>query len=130
MPFGIRLAPCAPRNRRASQRLPPALAARKPRLRLLGGFAGGIDPKRRMAPAFPQVGEATSGQPPPKTVRKCRAHGEIGARFLQNRPEVAGHKRLLNSDTLFASKTGTPSDKLQASKKVFKRKELFALYGS
>lgn len=123
--------PLAPRESGALRSVCcPALTARKPRLRLLGGFASGIDPKHRAVPTFPQVNETDSGQHPPKTVQKPRTHGEIGARFLQNRPEAAGHKRLLNSDTLFASKTGTPSDKLQASKKVFKRKELLALYGS
>ena len=80
----------APRNRRASQRLLPALAARKPRLRLLGGFAGQTDPKRRTVPTFPQVSEADSGLLPPKTAQKSRTHGEIGARFLRNRPEPAG----------------------------------------
>ena len=68
----------------------PALAARKPRLRLLGGFAGRADPKRRMAPAFPQVGNPNGEQPPSKTAQKPRTHGKIGAHFLQNRSEVAG----------------------------------------
>ena len=58
-------------------------------MQLLGGFAGRISPKRRSAPAFPQVGEADSERPPLKTAQKPRTHGEIGARFLRNRPEPA-----------------------------------------
>lgn len=47
----------------------PALAARKPRLRLLGGLAGRTDPKRRTAPAFPQVGNPNGEQPRRKPSR-------------------------------------------------------------
>ena len=64
--------------------------AREPHLQLLDGFAGRIGLKRRNTPAFPQVGGANGEQPPPKTAQKSRTHGEIGAHFLRNPPEVAG----------------------------------------
>ena len=41
-------------------------------LRILGGFAGRISPKRHSASAFPQVGRANSEQLPPKTAQKSR----------------------------------------------------------
>ena len=64
--------------------------AREPRSQLLGGFAERTCPKRRNTPAFPQVSGANSERPPPKTAQKSRTRGEIGARFLRNRPEPAG----------------------------------------
>lgn len=64
--------------------------ASEPHSQPLGGFAGRIGPKRHPASAFPQVGEADSEQPSPTTAQKPRVHGEIGAHFLRNRPEVAG----------------------------------------
>ena len=59
-------------------------------MQLLSGFAGRIGPKRRTAQTFPQVGEADSERPPPKTAQKPRTHGKISTRFLRNRPEPAG----------------------------------------
>lgn len=64
------------------------LAPRESGPQLLDGFAGQISPKRRAVPTFPQVGEADSGQLPPKTTQKPRTNGEIGARFLRNRSEA------------------------------------------
>ena len=53
------VSPLAPRESGALRSVCcPALAARKPRLRLLGGFASRTDPKRRAVPTFPQVDEA------------------------------------------------------------------------
>lgn len=128
MPFGTRLTPCAPRIRRASQRLLPRPCRSQAPFATSGRF------RKPNRPETPRGADVSPGrrsqrrQPPPKTVQKSRTHGEIGDHFLRNRPEPAGHKRLPNSDTLFASKTGTPNDKLQASKKVFKRsREIGAL---
>lgn len=56
---------------------------------LLGGFAGGFNPKGRAAAAFPQVSEVDGGRRLRKTAQKPRTHGKIRAHFLQNRPEVA-----------------------------------------
>ena len=46
--------------------------ASEPHLQLLGGFAGRTGPKRHNAPAFLQVVEADSEQPPSKTAQKSR----------------------------------------------------------
>lgn len=109
MPFGTRLTPCAPRIRRASQRLLPRPCRSQAPFATSGRF------RKPNRPETPRGADVSPGrrsqrrQPPPKTVQKSRTHGEIGDHFLRNRPELAGHKRLLNSDTLFASKTGPPA---------------------
>lgn len=62
-------------------------------MRLLGGFAGGIDPKGRGAPAFPQVGNTGIEQRPRKTAQNPGDHVKIEGRLLQNRTEVAIRRR-------------------------------------
>ena len=70
--------PCS--NRRAP------LAARKPRLRLLGGIARPNQPETPPSVGVSLgVGEADSEQLPPETAQKPRTHGEIGAHFLRSR---------------------------------------------
>ena len=118
---------------RKAHPLAPAspLAPREPGSQLLGGFAGRDRPKHHATSAFPQVSKVDAAQHPPITAQKSRTHGKIGTHFLQNHPEVAECMRQLNNGRLFASKTGhSPSDKLLASRKVFKRKGLLAPYGS
>lgn len=79
-----------------------AFALRAPRLlrragetsmRLLGGFAGGIDPKGRRPPAFSQVGNADIEQRPRKTAQNPGDHVKIGGCLLRNRTEVAIRRR-------------------------------------
>lgn len=79
-----------------------AFALRAPRLlrragetsmRLLGGFAGGIDPKGRRPPAFPQVGNTGIEQRLRKTAQNPGDHVKIGGCLLRNRTEVAIRRR-------------------------------------
>ena len=75
-----------------------AFALRAPRLlrragetsmRLLGGFAGGIDPKGRRPPAFSQVGNADIEQRPRKTAQNpggpCQNRGLFAAKPYRSR---------------------------------------------
>ena len=85
--------PCSrsrgPHARHALWHPPRPLRPANPARKLLGGFAGRISPKRHNTPAFPQLGKADIEQTPPETAQKTRAHGEIGPRFLRNRPGAA-----------------------------------------
>lgn len=63
--------------------------ARETRQQLLGGFAGGIGTKGRMAPSFSQVVNADIEQRPRKTARNPGGHVKTGAHLLRNRTEVA-----------------------------------------
>lgn len=63
--------------------------ARETRQQLLGGFAGGIGTKGRMAPAFPQVGNAGIEQRRRQIAQNPGDHVKTGAHLLRNRPEVA-----------------------------------------
>lgn len=62
-------------------------------MRLLGGFAGGIDPKGRRPPAFSQVGNADIEQRPRKTAQNPGDHVKIGGCLLRNRTEAAIRRR-------------------------------------
>ena len=67
--------------------------ARETRQQLLGGFAGGIGTKGRMAPAFPQVGNAGIEQRRRQTAQNPGDHVKTGAHLLRNCPEVAIRER-------------------------------------
>lgn len=113
-PFGIRLAPCAPRIRPTTS----------------GRF------RRPNQPEMPRSADVSPGRrsrqrtASAETTQKPRTNGEIGARFLRNRSEVAGVYVSRITTRFSLQKQALPSDKLQASRKVFKQKRLPALHGS
>lgn len=133
-PSAARMLPGSRRERRESGGLAGQLAAGarrtsqvtysamgSPAWRLLGGFAGGFNPKGRAAAAFPQVSEVDSGRRLRKTAQKPRTHGKIRAHFLQNRPEVAWQPSTRTGD-------GGVFRKRLASRKVASRTHLRPLF--
>ena len=76
-----------PSHAQAERLHAPPSAQANPHLQLLGGFAGRISPKRHNTPAFPQVGEANSERPSPKTAQKSRTMAKsapISCETVQN----------------------------------------------
>lgn len=80
----------APRNRRASQRLPPRPCRPQAPFATSGRFSRSNRPETPHGAGVSPGRQSQRRATPPKTVQKPGTHGKIGAHFLRNRPEPAG----------------------------------------